>query len=298
MAVVLAFRLAIYLAGRGTAQVYTATGAGGGASLALPVAWLRERLAAGDSDEEISAALSDRMGYSANVATYTGAFELRKLHAQFSQQDAVVAAEDARVMTFHLAKVSGGAVVATWDGADFTAANAAFDTFWGAIKDQYSAKIKLDRLKYYKAGPAIEPPQIPVHDADRDVAGASASDPMPPQVAITVTEMAGAKPYWGRFYLPPPTIPNGDAYGRIDSGFMGQIADATDALYEAWKTAGLHPVVYRAALPVREKKNGVELPARDASAWDVEKIQVDDIFDVIRSRRFKQPLLRVQREIA
>ena len=88
-----------------------------------------------------------------------------------------------------------------------------------------------------------------------------------------------------------------DQYGRILTASAGAWADATDTLYQALKTAGLHPVVYRRELPEREKTNGATLPARDATAWDVEKIQIDDIFDVIRSRRFKQPLLRTQREI-
>jgi hypothetical protein len=68
-------------------------------------------------------------------------------------------------------------------------------------------------------------------------------------------------------------------------------------MYQAFKTANVPAVVYRPDLPVREKKNGVELPARDASAWTVDKIQVDDVFDVIRSRRWKNPTLRLQREI-
>jgi hypothetical protein len=39
------------------------------------------------------------------------------------------------------------------------------------------------------------------------------------------------------------------------------------------------------------------LPARSATAWTVEKVQVDDVYDVVRRRRFKYPTLRVQRDI-
>ena len=193
--------------------------------------------------------------------------------------------------------ISGGSVVDTWIAGDFTAMVAAFDAWWTAMKPYFSPELKYDRIKVYKDGPGIVPPQLPVYDVEKDVAGTSSSNPLPPQVAVAVTEIAGAKPYWGRFYLPAPVDSNLDQYGRILTASAGAWADATDTLYQALKTAGLHPVVYRRELPEREKTNGATLPARDATAWDVEKIQIDDIFDVIRSRRFKQPLLRTQREI-
>jgi hypothetical protein len=251
-----------------------------------------------ESDEDLSVALTESRGTLSEVATYSAPFELRKLHLIFSVADSAVASEDARVCTFHLAKVSGGSIVDTWDGADFTALVGAIDTFWPAVKPKYPDETKLDRIKVYKAGPDISPPQIPVYDAERDVAGTAANGPLPPQVAVSVTEMAGSKLNWGRFYLPNPSRDALSPYGRIDSTWAGAVADAVDTMYEAWKTAGLHPVVYRAALPAREKKNGVELPARAATAWDVETIQIDDVFDIIRSRRFKYPTLRTQRAIA
>lgn len=88
-----------------------------------------------------------------------------------------------------------------------------------------------------------------------------------------------------------------NSYSRIDTPEMTTIADATDVLYTTLKTAALEPVVYRAALPERETRAGATLPARAATAWTVEKIQIDDVFDVIRRRRYKYPTLRVQRDI-
>lgn len=250
-----------------------------------------------ESDEDLSQALSDLDGYDWSVATYTGAFELRKLHLQFSQADAAVPSDDVRVTTFHFAKISGGSVVDTWDGDDFTALAAAVDAMWANLKTVYPTETVLNRIKVYKDGPAIEPPQVPVYDASRSVAGTSTDNPLPPQVAISVTEIAGAKPNWGRFYLPSPSDTVLSTFGRLASAQHTAIANYCETFYESMKAAGLHPVVYRQALPSRQKKNGATLAARDASAWDVEKIQIDDVFDVIRSRRFKYPTLRVQREI-
>jgi hypothetical protein len=215
------------------------------------------------------------------------------------QLDAAIGGDDSRICTFHLAKITAAAVDPDWDAADFTALDARFVTFWNALGTLYSSTtVKFDRLKVYKAGPQIVPPQVPVYDADKDIAGLSTDVQMPPQVAISVTEQAGSKLNWGRFFLPAPVVTATDTYGRFDSAVLTQIANAVDVLYEGLKSDGLHPVVYREELPVREKKNGVELPARAATAWDVEQIQVDDVADVIRSRRWKQPLLRVQRAIA
>jgi len=249
------------------------------------------------SDEELSELSSEFAGRVVEVATYSDPFELRKVHFIWSAQDAAVAAEDARVITFHLAKVSGGSVTADWLAADFTALDAAFSTWWTTMKAECCNSLTWDRLKVYKAGPAIVPPQLPVYDADKNVPGTDAGFPLPPQVAVTVTEIAGSKRHWGRFYFPPVRGGNLGNYGRVKSEFQTILADATDTLYTTLKSAGLEPVVYRPALPARETRGGATLPARGATAWTVEKLQVDDVFDVIRSRRFKYPTLRVQRDI-
>lgn len=248
-------------------------------------------------DEELSLLVSGPEEYPVSVATYAEPFELRKVQVIWSVLDQATATEDSRVCTFHLAKVSGGAVVSTWDGADFTALDAAIGTYWGNLVTHYPQETILDRIKVYKAGPAIVPPQVPVYDADKNVAGGNTSAPLPPQVAVSVTEIAGSKRYWGRFYLPAPATDTCSPYGRLVTAAQTNFADRTDTFYTSLKAANLEPVVYRMPLPERETKGGTTLPARAGSAWTVEKVQVDDVFDVIRRRRFKYPTLRVQRDI-
>lgn len=299
MAVVFLFRAAIYLAERGTVSIYTASGAGAGASLSLPGAWLHERLTAGDSDAEVSAALSERIGYAASVATYNEPFELRRMQVSFSQQDALVASDDVRVLTIDLVKLSAGAPTNAWVAQDFTNAKARFATFWTALKPYFASTTVHKSIKFYKLGPDVLPPQPPVNAQDYAVAGTSAWPSLPPQVALTVTEKAGSKPFWGRFYLPAPSVSDAvvNVYGRPPSALLTIIGDAADVMYEGFKTDGIPAVVYRRPLPIRQKKDGTELPARDGSAWTVEQLQVDDVFDVIRSRRWKIPTLRLQRDV-
>jgi hypothetical protein len=232
------------------------------------------------------------------VATYEGTFELRKLVMEWTALDAAIGTDDKRQAGIHLIKLSGGSPTATWDQADFDAVVAAVAAFWDTdIKPYFGSQYTLSRLKFYKAGPQIEPPQSPVYDTSTGWGTGSANNSLPPQVAVSVTEMAGTKPHWGRFYLPAVAEGSCTVYGRLESSLQTAIADSVDTMYQAFKTANVPAVVYRPDLPVREKKNGVELPARDASAWTVDKIQVDDVFDVIRSRRWKNPTLRLQREI-
>jgi hypothetical protein len=269
----------------------------GGTGLATALARfhaIKDHLA---TDEELTEAVRGAEEYPVQVATYTGDFVLQKLVAQFADDDAAPSVDDARVLTIHLAKVSGGSIVDTWSGTDFDATRNAFSSFWLAIAGLFNTRVRLDHYKYYRAGPSIVPPNPASYQLDITVPGTGGTAGLPPQCAITVTEMAGAKPHWGRFYLPSPSAGTVSVNGRIATTAMTTIADAADTMYQAFKTAGCPAVVYRMPLPARKKKSGVDLPAREASAWTVEKIQVDDVFDVIRSRRRKYPNLRLQRDI-
>ncbi len=251
-----------------------------------------------DNDATISATLTGVLGYDVAVATYTGSFELRRAQMIFSVADGSVAGEDARVVTFDFAKVASGAVVNAWDSTDFANLDANLVALWNTLQAYYNAAYKFDRLKVYKIGPAVVPPQLPVYDAEKDSAGTAAGSSLPPQVALTVTEKAGSKLHWGRTYWPAITSATGanstcTGAGRFTSTVQSYFSDALDVFYTAMIADALEPVVYRRPLEARPNAAGATLPARAGSAWTITDIQVDDVPDVIRSRRFKTPLLRV-----
>lgn len=304
MAVVLAYRIAIYLAGRGTASVYTASGAGGGGSLTLLRPYIEERLAAGDSDEDISIGASERFGITVAVATFDPPFELRRFHVIFDRVSGDVAGDDVAMFTFDCLKLAGGSPSADWLAGDFTTVDSAVTALWASLKVNYNSAVSLSRLKGYKAGPAISPPQIAVYDNDMtNVPGTAGANSLPPANALTVTERAGSKLHWGRLYLPSMSYRNASntelltSSGRPTSALCSAVADAFDTMYEALRTANLPVVVYRPPLPARETKAGATLPARSGSAWTVETLAVDDVWDVMRSRRWKHPTVRVLRGI-
>jgi hypothetical protein len=298
MAVAVYVRVVIALAAVGTRVVRVAEGPGADQITRISRNLWDRLHDPGESDADLSAAVAAESDRVADVATYNDPFELRRLQAVFTQKDALVASDDARILTIDYIKLAAGAPVSSWDAADLTGIRTRFETFWTTLKPEFSADISLTRMKIYKLGPAVFPPQVPVYDATVASPATGSATPLPPQCACSVTEKAGSKQFWGRFFLPPPGVTRITQYGRFTTAFLTLVADAADVMYEGARVAGTPAVVYRRPLPVRQQKNGVQLPARSASAWTVDDLQVDDIVDVIRSRRWKTPLLRTQRQVA
>jgi hypothetical protein len=260
-----------------------------------------------ESDADLAEALSKQNGYPVLVTTISGDFETRRLQMEFSVTGASLLDEDIRVITFHAIKLSGGAPINTWDSADFQAMTVAIDTWWNAVKVWYHQNFVWTRLAFYRAGPNVVPPQTHVFESLQNSGGLSLGQTLPPQVAVSVTERAGQKKNWGRFYMPAPAVTSSTGVqamtdsGRPNTAMLTAFADATDALYESQLTANRPFVVYRPLLeagrPTKDRPQGSELPERPANAQTVDTIQVDDVFDVIRSRRWDNPTLRLQRGV-
>jgi hypothetical protein len=302
VAVVLVFRISIALAGVGTRVVKWSEGPGVDAPGHLSKSLLDRLGNAGESDASLSDAVSGETGKVASVATYTGSFETRKLQVSWSFAAAGTPAEDKRVCTFHYLRLAGGAPSAAWVAADFEAAEAAFDTFWTTIATQYLSGTVLNQYRWYKAGPEIAPPQEPVRVVDKSIAGSAATGSpaqLPPQVARSVTEQTSSRKAWGRFYLPAPShFQVSAASGRFDTTNSTNVINAADTMYETVKAAGIPIVVYSAAKPSRPSAGGGTLPAIGARALTVDQLQVDDIPDVVRSRRHSTAVLKLQRVIS
>lgn len=307
MAIVLAFRIGVVLGPpAGAASVRIVKWAEGPGVASLPRSVMDRLHDPAESDEELTVAVSAAVARVADVATFEGAFETRKLHVLFGRTPGGTGLDDDAMFTIHFAKLAAGAPVSEWLEADFTAIEAALDTWWGTIKARYPAGTILKQFRWYAAGPQIEealggpgrtgPPRRVV---DRNVAGTNTTSAhMPPQVAVSVTERTSDRSAWGRYYLPAPgAVGNLELTGRIPPSVQAIYADAGDALYETAAAASTPAVVYSTAKPARETAAGTALPARGARILTVDTVQVDDVYDVIRSRRWKTPLLRLQRGI-
>jgi hypothetical protein len=300
VAVVLAFRVAIILAPTTYRLVkweQAATGQPGPTTLGRAL-W--DRLYGDESDEVLGAAVSEQTGTLASVTTFSETFELRRAQIRWGRDGGMAGGTDDAVTTHDFVKLAGGTPTADWQAADFQAVEAAFLTFWQAINGEYTALQSYKQVRWYKLGPQIVPPQAPVRIIDPaspgDLAGSTGQQP--PQVAISITEKTSDPKAWGRFYLPAGRDVLSTQYGRIGATYHTTLADAADAMYQAFLAASVPAVVYSTAKPERETAGGGTLPAKVARALTVDQIQVDDLFDVIRSRRWNQPLLRIQRDIS
>jgi hypothetical protein len=242
-------------------------------------------------DEMAACTLDD----SCTPLIWTAPYELRKLTAVWSRDPGGGGIpQDAAMCTFHFLNLTDGDPDATWTTGDFTTLEGLFDDFWGDILGYYNAEIQLVELNWRGDGPAFKPfgaalaPTL--RAVVRNTPGSGGDGAMPPQVAITVTEVTSAKftvlnvegagtqlrNRWGRFYLPPPTVVTSQ-YGRVLPAAAEAISDAVAVFYNAALAADFVPVMYSPTT---------------GSAWSIDEVHVDDIFDVIRGRRFEGPLSR------
>jgi len=201
--------------------------------------------------------------------------------------------------THHFLNLTGGDPDGTWTTGDYTTVESAFDTYWGAIKEWFSDKYTLAQYQWRADGPAHRPHGTEfsptLRTIARTVAGGATNQSLPPQVALSVTEVTPAKytatdvegvgdqlrNRWGRYYLPAMTV-GVMSNGRPSPTVTADVADATQVFYNTCVAADLIPVMYSPTT---------------GSSWAVSDIHVDDIFDVIRSRRFVTPTTREPRVI-
>lgn len=236
------------------------------------------------------------------MAVYTGNYELRKLQVSWARTPTVGVVQDADICTFHFLNITNGVPDATWTTADYTTVEGAFDTYWGAVKSKYAPEIKLSEYLWRADGPAHRPfgaalsPTLRITPKSV-VGGGAAGNVLPPQCAMSVTEVTEAsflvsgvgvpgdepgtgrtqrRNRWGRFYMPAmSSLVLND--GRFDSNACLDIANGVQAMYNACVAAQLVPVMYSPTT---------------GSAFSILEVHVDDIVDVIRSRRYVTPLTR------
>jgi len=300
MAAVFVIRALIALAPSGYRLVkaeQTASGQPGPQDLGR---WAWDLLYSDASDQEVADALTASSGTVHSVDTITEPFELRKAQVRWGRASGAAAGTDDAVTTHHFVKLTAGVPQTEWSAADFQAVEARLLALANAINDYWTPSFSYKQVRWYKAGPAIVPPQAPVRIIDPQLAGSAVVGNVmqPPQVAVSVTEKTPDAKSWGRFYLPAMIPGVGNTNGRVENGFQTLLANACDTMYEGFITDNTPAVVYSAAKPARPTASGGTLAAVLGRALPVRQIQVDDLFDVIRSRRYNEPLLRIQRDIA
>lgn len=189
------------------------------------------------------------------------------------------------ITTHDFINITDDATDNTWDDEDFLAVEEAFSEFYDDITALLNDEVRVVEARWYKFGPSINPtaedpqPAVRVQTVNDSMTGAGA--PLPPQIAISVTEKTPVRKRWGRFYLPyiDSTVISGA--GTIGGTPCATIADAVEECYQTCFDAELVPVVWSPTVK---------------RAYSVTEVQVDNIFDVIRSRRYVTATIREQRD--
>jgi hypothetical protein len=147
---------------------------------------------------------------------------------------------------------------------------------WPSLAPRLTSKIKVSQIRLYHA--EAVPPSTPTAVKNVNYVGTSFDNPMPPQVACTVTERTDIPRRWGRYYIPGVVSSTADAFGRMSSTLIASIVAFADKFYQPLATSNLlHPQVYSRLY---------------SDARNVTSMQVDDLFDVQRRRRFDAPAVR------
>lgn len=174
-----------------------------------------------------------------------------------------------------------------WDGSgdpgptDFATVEARLDGFWTEIAGGRSNTVTVREHRWY---PAVVPPASPgptIHSTASGVVGTSTQPLLPPQVATTLTFITAVRRRWGRFYIGGLTTAMNSSAGRLNASDVTSIADAGAEHF------------FNSATNWRVQVFGAPTP----NSLPVTSVRCDDIFDIIRSRRYGTALTRTTRTL-
>jgi hypothetical protein len=184
---------------------------------------------------------------------------------------AATPSDDDMTMHFDFVNITGGAADDTWITADFTTLEARLSTWFLAVKPYVPTYARFSRVLWHRVGPGIAKPNPAVRILDIASPQSGTSGPtLPPQCASSITLRTGLRRHWGRTYLPFTAPLTTDT--RVSSAQRVAITGATVALLNGAYSDDFHPVV------VSTTRN---------RAFGVEAVEVDDVVDIVRRRRFK-----------
>lgn len=210
------------------------------------------------------------------VAETAGAPEGRRVVFVFARSSSASAVEDPAEFGMSFVNVTGGDVDDSWTDADYTTMETKLIAYWNAIRDNCS-RCALTELRWYREGPAIVAPNPSVRITEVGIASSGTVGIMAPQVACTTTIRTAVRRSWGRWYIPNIAFGIADGYGRISAASVADLGVAARDLFQSATDDEFMPAVYS-----RTHRGFISATA----------VEVDDVLDVIRRRRYKHPVAR------
>jgi hypothetical protein len=229
----------------------------------------------GGSGNPYATAQSGTLGTSA--APGAGNIGVRRATLVFDRSTAVPADDD-MTMHFDFLNMTSGSPDDTWITSDFTTLETALQAFWSSAKVYSPPKVALREIRWHRVGVGIPKP----NPAERSFVlptmtpGTGTPGLMPPQCACSITFRTAVRKNWGRTYLP--------FYGaslsseqRLSSSQVPTIAGIANTLVTSAASSDFHLVVTSNKL---------------SAALIAERVEVDDVLDIIRRRRWKHTVNR------
>lgn len=206
-------------------------------------------------------------------------------HVQLAQivfdRDALSPDEDVAVITQHWRGAEADVPDSIID-MDETRRSSAVDKIMAmlnGIQNRITNKLALREIRWYDTAPLGQGPGPAVAVYPRTFSGTAVDSALPPQVALSITWRTDLRKNWGRYYLPGFCSPSLTPTGRCLSSVLDQVEAATSPLADRGSTV--------------EETLTVWSPT-EQTHHDPQTLQIDDIFDVIRSRRFTKAINKNQ----
>lgn len=200
---------------------------------------------------------------------------------------------DRSVTGIDIANITGGGLDSTWTDADYTAVITELDTMilaWAPLMDSTHRCVEIrSYVRQFNPVTTAEPftkTGPPERIYSRSVQG-TATAAQPPQIAVTTTERTAYPKHWGRNYWPAPATSTIDSKGYIKQASVDTFGPAIKDAYARLMAKEFFPVV-----PVVQIEG---TPAR--GLLTVHSLQMDNLFDVQRRRRFKKATYKYNQPI-
>lgn len=185
--------------------------------------------------------------------------------------------DDVAEMHFDFLNITAGVPDDTWTTTDYTTLETNIAAWWTSLHSRVHTSHVLREIRWYRVGTGVAPPNPAERVTLIGDAGTSTSTMVPPQNALTVTLRTARRKQWGRTYLPGLTTGAYLGNGAVGTGTVDALANATATLLTTSASSDFHMGVL----------SGVA-----GSFFTAEAIVVDDVGDVIRHRRWRNPTYR------
>lgn len=201
---------------------------------------------------------------------------------------------DDQSFSIDIANITDGDVDSTWTDADYAAVWISLSNIGVTVMQAVSSAYRCDRVESYIRG--YNPYSITKPFADsgpperKYLTGwtGGGGSTVPPQACTTITEETASRANWGRTYLPTLSSSAYMAGGRINPALVTQLVDSFHLNYDGLMQQQFFPVVPATWTGMVKGAGGQ--PARVLQG--VTGLRADDVVDIHRSRRHKQPSMR------